>query len=422
MKLSIKLQLLCFSLALTTALSLPCANAANKKQEFWNTQRAGANYFNRDISTEMLDAAHDLHIQFIRLSPSRWKSSANSRDFLIGDADNYKGIPPEDLKKLISALDECEKHHVKVVLAPLSLPGGRWSQQNGNRKDLRMWQDLAFQDQDCQFWRDLAKALKNHPAIVAYNIINEPMPERATKPPLGDSLTNEFEEWYQKRAKGTPADLNAFYRKVVKAIREVDSKTPIMLDSGQYATVNAFAYLEPIPKDRAILYAFHQYEPAAFTNFQENHGQIVYPGVITSEGDTRKWDREGVRAYLARVSDWASQNKIPASRIVAAEFGANRKLPGVAMYLADNISAFNANWWHWAFYSFREAGWDGVENGWDGMDYEMGPGPLSKEDMEAIDKNQPFQVHRDSSEKNPVFAPIKRGLDVVWLRLGLQHH
>lgn len=411
-----------FLLILATGFPVFRANAANDKQAFWNKQRAGANYFNREISTEMLDAAQALHIQFIRLSPSRWRSSANSRDYLIGDADKYTGIPPADLEKLISALDQCQQHHVKIVLAPLSLPGGRWAQQNGNKKDLRMWCDIAYQDQDAEFWRDLAKALRNHPAIVAYNIINEPMPERATKPPLGDSLTEGFGQWYQKLAKGTPADLNAFYRKIVKAIRQVDSKTPIMLDSGQYATVNAFDYLEPVPNDTEILYAFHQYEPYSYTNFQQNKGNIVYPSVITSEDDTRKWDANGIKSYVNRVRDWASRNNIPSNHIVAAEFGANRKLPGVAQYLSDNVSAFNENGWHWAFYSFREAGWDGVENGWDGMDYELGPEALNKDDLEAIARNKPYQVHRNSSAKNPVFAPIKQGLDEVWTQSGSRRH
>jgi len=35
--------------------------------------------------------------------------------------------------------------------------------------------------------------------------------------------------------KGTPADLNLFYETVIKAIREVDKETQIVLDPGFYA-------------------------------------------------------------------------------------------------------------------------------------------------------------------------------------------
>ena len=37
------------------------------------------------------------------------------------------------------------------------------------------------------------------------------------------------------------ADLNLFYRKMVKIIREVDQDTPIVLDSGFYATPLGFS-------------------------------------------------------------------------------------------------------------------------------------------------------------------------------------
>ena len=50
---------------------------------------------------------------------------------------------------------------------------------------------------------------------MGYNIINEPVPEMAT----------------------------AFYTRVVSAIREVDPYTPIVLDSGFYASANAFSIL-----------------------------------------------------------------------------------------------------------------------------------------------------------------------------------
>ncbi|MBI5386425.1 MAG: hypothetical protein HZA90_17275 [Verrucomicrobia bacterium] len=39
---------------------------------------------------------------------------------------------------------------------------------------------------------------------------------------------------------GTPADQSFFYEKAVRAIRDVDGETPIILDSGFYATPGAF--------------------------------------------------------------------------------------------------------------------------------------------------------------------------------------
>ena len=67
---------------------------------------------------------------------------------------------------------------MKVVLTMLSLPD-RWRQFNNNKNDDRIWEEEKYQEQASQFWKDLALELKDHPAVVGYNIINEPHPETA---------------------------------------------------------------------------------------------------------------------------------------------------------------------------------------------------------------------------------------------------
>jgi endoglucanase len=390
LRIAISLVLLIYALASASP------GIAADKRDFWKVQRAGANCFNIELDETWFQAARKNHIQFVRLAYSKWKSSAGSRDFLLGDADHYTGIPNADLVQLVSRLDMANKYGIKVIITPLSLPGGRWAQQTAYGKpDLRIWRDLKYQDQAAAFWKELASRLKNHPSVVGYNIINEPMPERSTKPPFTDSLVEGFKGWYDKTAHNTPADLNKFYRKVTSAIRQVDKETPVVLDSGQYATVNAFDYLQPI-SDSAILYSFHQYEPAAYTNFQENKNRFVYPGVVISEDDKRNWNFNTLRKYLERVDVWAKKNRVPATRILVGEFGVNRKNPGAAEFLADNIAAFNRFGWHWAFYSFRE-------DTWQGMDYELGSKLLSEGANKAI--------HRSN---NPIFQQIWLGLNTVW--------
>src|SRR5262249_16904628 len=148
------------------------------------------------------------------------------------NADHYQGIPPADLNKLKQVLSDADKHGIKIVLTMLSLPGNRWRQLNHFRDDHRLWKEEKYQQQAIQFWQDLAKALKGHPAIVGYNVINEPHPEIAFK--YEDFITQDFNT-FAKKVSNTPADLNVFYQKMVDAIRKVDAKTPIILDSGLYA-------------------------------------------------------------------------------------------------------------------------------------------------------------------------------------------
>ena len=141
-----------------------------------------------------------------------------------------------------------------------------------------------------------------------------------------------------------------------------------MLDAGWWANARGFAYLEPLPDPR-VLYAVHMYEPWDFTNWRSNKGNHRYPGPTPGGKSDERWDRRWLEGELAPVVAWQARHRVPSSRIVAAEFGCNRRVPGAASWLHDMVSILEARGWHWAFYAFRE-------DTWPGMDYEIGTRPV----------------------------------------------
>lgn len=359
---------------------------------FWDIQRKGANFFpNRHMAKRFNDAS-GAGIVLARLACNKWlngRPQAELGNFLLGPMDNYNGIVQKDLKYLQEVLDDANKAGLKVVLTMLSLPGSRWAQHNiveGKRtQQFDLWRDFKFHKQAASFWRDLAATLKNHPAIVGYNILNEPCPERATSARLRDWYTMDYQKWHEK-VKGTPTDINLFYRTVIQAIREVDKNTPIILDSGFYANPYAFQILNPKEIDESrVLYSFHSYEPSHFTS-NSTKGKYLYPGRIpTGELDAQDdsdadppfapvehWDRKKFDSYFKVVNDWCYSNKIPGNRILVGEFGADRTADNVVEFFKDSIDFFNSQKWHWCFYSYRE------DDGFPKMDYELGTGPLPK--------------------------------------------
>jgi len=387
-------------LALLLGLALDAsARTAPRPASYWDAQRKGANWFNRTPTRDWLVAAKAAGIEVVRLAPNKWKSAR--RDFLIGDADKYEGIVDADFATLKEVLDQANEVGVKIVLTTLSLPGARWKQQNDDKLDLRLWRDDGYQAQAAAFWRDLARRLAGHPAVVGYNILNEPTPERTT-PGTGGS-PEQLAAWYAK-VKGTPADLNRFNARVVAAIRDVDKEMPIVLDTGQWASPDAISYLTPVADDR-VLYSVHMYEIYEFTSQQAMNRAASYPGKVWREwGDTKKemtLDAAELERILSPVVAWQKRYGVPSDRVFVAEFGCRRTAKGAARYMEDLTRLFDRQRWHWAFYSFRE-------DVWDAMDYELGTAPVDEKYWQAIERGETPVVKRGD---NPIWSAIRIALD-----------
>lgn len=367
------------------------ANAAihTDKGAYWrSSQRKGANIFNQGlVGEDILKSAKQAGLQFIRLAPDKWKGKG--RDFLIGNADDYRGLVTEDLAYLRSTLSKAEKQGIKVVITMLSLPGARWRQHNNGRDDTRLWRLAKYQDQAVKFWEDLAQALRGNKAVVGYNIINEPRPEVVKG---YRDFTLQSSSKYAQEVKGTLANLSQFYQKVVNAVRGIDSETPIILDVGLCADPRAFTHFQPVG-GKHILYSFHMYEPYDYTNKRINSGRYSYPGRIPiGAGGSIYVDKAKLKElYLNPVIAWKKKYNVPTSSIMAGEFGAHRTTKGVTRYFKDLIDLFNEQGWHWAFYAFRE-------DSWDGMDYELGTKPLPWTHWANIEKGKKPNLPRQSNE------------------------
>jgi len=368
--------------------------------DFWNTPQRGANSF-KDAPPDAtyFRALHDYGATWVRLSFSGWKSAESGREFLFGSLDDYQGLVSADLAIFRAVLDTAQAAGVRVVVTPLSLPGARTKQQNNDQFDDRLWSDKRYWQQSAAFWRDLAAALRDHPAVAAYNLVNEPVPER--KGGLEEHATPEvMRAWYAK-ARGGTRDLPAFYELLVAAVRGADARTPIMLDAGFYAAADAFSYWPAPIADPRILYAYHMYEPWSATSAPNMKREIPYryPGDAPNGEHTEHWDAARVRDYLQQPIEWAKKHRVPMRRMVAAEFGCVRRWPDSPRYLEDVLTVLEGHGVHWAFFSFR--------GDWDGFDYELGAGKLPWQYWEAQEKGKPYELQRGP---NPVFEPILRRL------------
>lgn len=390
---SFLIKMICLLFLLAVLVVLPLSAA---KMDFWSVQRKGANGALHKFRSEWFQAASNLGLEYIRFAPDNLPAAA--KDFLIGNADNFTAINETDFILLQEILDTAHDHNLKIVLVMYSLPGCRWKQLNNDIDDYRIWQDEAFQKQAFSFWQQLALRLKDHPAIVGYNPLNEPHPGRA----FGYEEANDnFIDWLHN-SKGTAADLNLFNHRMITAIRAVDPDTPIILDGYFYADATGMPFIEPAD-DPNVLYSFHNIAPWQFAAFRINNGRYSYPDKMPNYWNSPgvRWTFDDLLARVDPVVEFASNHKFPANRIIAGEFWCDRRVSGCREYLADTIRIYNERGWHWAFYDFRSDG------AWGGLDYELGAEPLGWIYWEAVERGEDPEPHKNRHD-NPIWEVIKR--------------
>ena len=343
-----------------TALAQP---PAPDPMAFWSEPRRGANFFNEVETEQRIADAADAGLDFIRLTPSKWRDEAGQG--LFGDLSTpYEGLNPDLTAHLIAMLDSAQAHEIKVVLTLMDMPCMYGRQGDTPHTAAALWRDEGCMDQAATAWTHLASALNGHPALVGYNPLNEPQPAPALAEidaPGDDFLA------FTAAHQGSAADLDAFNARMIRAIRSVDSTTPIHLEPDLYAAPAALPAMTPV-EDARVIYSVHLYPSWLYGTHRANRDRFSYPDAMPMnwEGDTEPWEEGRLCALMDPALEWIETHQFPREKLLVSEFGVSRRVEGAEAYLSDIVSCLEGHELSWAFYSYRE-------DAWDEMDYELAP-------------------------------------------------
>lgn len=269
------------------------------------------------------------NVNVIRWQMGRnWGKTGLDRD--LADFDSWLDGKLDDAQQ---ALDAGERHGIKVMLDLHTPPGGR--EPDGT---MTMLLDKKYQDHFVKVWQKIAARFKGHPALWAYDLINEPVQNKPSPPGLADWLCIQV--------------------LAAKAIREIDPVTAISIEVDHWDSPGPYKWLEPVDVPN-IIYQVHMYMPGGYThqgvgNSWGEKGQenlIRYPGII----DGVMVDKESLRRYLEPVREFQKSYN---THIFVGEFSAVRWAPGADQYISDLITIFEEYGWDWTYHAFREwPGW-----------------------------------------------------------------
>lgn len=134
----------------------------------------------------------------------------------------------------------CKQSGIYVIIDMHAAPGGQTGQNidDSINDEPRLFMDPRNQDRLVALWVKIATRYKDEPAVAAYDLLNEPLPERTG---AAGKYKNELEP---------------FYKRITQAIRAVDKKHMITVEGANWAN-DWSVFSEPF--DDNLVYQFHFY-------------------------------------------------------------------------------------------------------------------------------------------------------------------
>jgi aryl-phospho-beta-D-glucosidase BglC (GH1 family) len=236
------------------------------------------------------------------------------------------GFKPDNLAKLDQAVRAAEQAGLYVALTCREGPG-----RPDFERSHEIWRDASAQDAYAEMWRRIASHYQGRGSIVGYDLMCEPHPDQEASKPLGD--------W------------NALARKITIAIRAVDARTPILINSIGWAYPQQFEVLRPTGDLRTV-YVVHFYDPHHYTH-QKPADNVIYPGFRVPGKQDESWTKAVLEARFALVRAFQQKHHVP---IFVGEFGCARYAPGAEEWMRDQMDLYEQYGWSSAYWAFRE--WD----------------------------------------------------------------
>jgi aryl-phospho-beta-D-glucosidase BglC (GH1 family) len=189
---------------------------------------------------------------------------------------------------LDAAIEWCDKAGLWVILDMHCAPGG----QTGTNIDDSwgypwLFESEEAQDTTCQVWKRIAEHYRDEPAVIGYDLLNEPIP-------------------HFPRLQKYNSKLEPLYKRITRAIREVDQNHLVILGGAQWDT-NFQVFGSPF--DSKSLYQFHKYwmEPnedaiREYLNFRERYNVPVWLG--ESGENTDQWVQRFVQVLEKNNVGW----------------------------------------------------------------------------------------------------------------------
>lgn len=269
---------------------------------------------------------------------------------------------PDAFEMLDWIVDEASKRGIYTLIDMHGVFGGESKAQSSGQEDDAYWTNAHDQDATDAMWAKIAEHYKDNPAVMGYDLINEPMNPPAT------------------------VDVYKAYDRLYKVIRGVDPTHIIVMDStfGQYSLESM-----PDPDTRTwtnIIYEIHEYQ---FAGDQATVEKGAMNRVLNINAH-RLWP---MPAYIGEFNG----------------FGSGSTGADTWQYI---LSLYNDDAVNWTMWSYKSTHGNATDDSW-GLYTPKNPRPpvpnLQKDDPATIAADWKQWSTANAFTLNPMLGPLLRG-------------
>lgn len=295
----------------------PTSTLQDKMNLFWNGElkgfavssypSGGSGYIEKDFSD-----LRDTGANVVRVPLTMTKNVGGT----------FYDFPETDVQYVEKVLNWGIKYKFKVIVVLVPLPAGQ---------AYEFWDNSALRADISTKWVAISNRIKNNSALIAYDIINEPVAVEYT-------LARKNEWFTHSQA-------------IASAIRAEDPNTPIIVEPTWWALPGSFWQTSAISLT-GLVSSFHMYEPQTITH----QGINGYPGGVAYPGGA--YNKAQLYIEMVEARKFSAQFNVP---MFVGEFSCIRWTPGNGSedYHKDVISLFEDAKWGWTYHAWRDyEGWD----------------------------------------------------------------
>lgn len=228
--------------------------------------------------------------------------------------------------RLDRAIETLARHGLYTIIDLHALPGGQnehWHSDNPTHVAL-FWAHRELQDRVVRLWEALADRYRDRPEVAGYNPVNEPSDRSGVVLP-------------------------EFYRRLIDAVRAIDSRHLLFLDGNRYSSdFSVFEAWPDLPDN--VVFTAHDYALPGIAG-----DATGYPGVVRGE----HFDRGVVEQTFLRRTRFMRETGTP---IWIGEFGPVYPDESEWRYrlLRDQLEIYAEHGAGWALWTYKDIGLQGL--------------------------------------------------------------